>query len=237
MISQASTSARGTKRARSPDVVDIPDDALVGQPRQVYEFKHMDDLIEVYNQHCKPGNIQNELECVPRAYEESYLREPVGSERNCINDDQCQGLKISNCTGFVLREFKLPSKEDECNDGHRQMCIMCRRYEIARIFYRYQALGKPSSGQTTIASYYNLVGVDGEYDIRDCIVSQNGFSGLTMPVVLHTKSAYTQHSEGGVRVFRQTKLRIPGDDTPNPGPFLARRATLNHASCGVAHSF
>lgn len=236
MGDSALTSTQGRKRPRSPDVDDFPDEMLVGAPRQVYEFKHMDDLIEIYNQHCKPGSSQPQLECVPRAYEETYLREPVGSERNCINDDQCQGLKCVNCTGFVLREFKLPSQEHESSEGPRQMCIMCRRYEIARIFYRYQALGKPPAEHTTIASYYNLVGVDGEYDIRDCIVSQNGFSGLTMPVVLHTKSAYTQHSEGGVRVFRQTKLRTPGENETKPGPFLARRATLKHASSGVAHS-
>ena len=232
----SSTSAPSRKRGRSPDAEELAQSALVGEPRQTYEFKQMDELIEVYKQNIGDRDAEDTLECVPRAYEDDYLREPVGSERHCINDDQCQGLKISNCTGFVLREFLLPSQESKPAEGSRQMCLMCRRYEVARIFYRYQALGRPACEKTSIAGYYNLVGVDGEYNIRDCIVSHNGYSGLKMPIVLHTKGAYTQHSNGGVRFFRQTAIRFADSDESKPGPFLARRATLDRAATRVALS-
>ena len=243
MSEQVGTSARGAKRARiesaSEDDEDFDEDlhtGFVGEPRQVYDFKNMDDLIKMYGHHLKQNATAPDLECVPRAYEESYMREPIGSERHCINEDNCQGLQISNCSGFVLKEFKLPS-EEASEPANRQMCIFCRRYEVARIFYRYQALGKTIPEGTSIASYYNLVGVDGEYCIQDCIVSQNGFCGLTMPVVLHTKCAYTQHTENGVQVFRQTNLRTHGsDESVKNGAFLARRATLALTSAGVAHS-
>lgn len=208
---------------------ELAESALVGEPRQTYDFKQMDELIEIYAAHANGNSDEAPLECVPRKYEDDYLREPVGSERQCVNDDQCQGLRISNCTGFVLREFILPSEEAAPAKDARQMCLMCRRYEVARVFYRYQALGRPMCPSVSIANYYNLVGVDGEYNIRDCIVSHNGYSGLKMPVVLHTKGAYTQHSSGGVRFFKQTAFRSSGTDEHKVGPFLARRASLEAA--------
>ena len=243
MEESTGTSTRAAKRPRVHTESEEEDESdngfiseFVGEPRQVYNFKSMDDLIETYKHHCKADAQAPELECVPRAYEEDYMREPVGSERHCINEESCQGLQISNCSGFVLREFKLPSEEDK-HETSRQMCIFCKRYEVARLFYRYQALGKTVPECTSIASYYNLVGVDGEYCIQDCIVSQNGFCGLTMPIVLHTKCAYTQHTEQGVQVFRQTNLRTYGkNNSLQTGAFLARRATLALTSAGAAHS-
>ncbi|MAI34443.1 MAG: hypothetical protein CMM07_22600 [Rhodopirellula sp.] len=251
MNSDLSTSTNKRKRVASDDLTETESndadeideidgessnfDRYVGAARQVYSFKCMDDLIEMYQQNCKQNDVKQEIECVPRSYEEEYLREAIGSERNCVNDDQCQGLKISNCSGFVLREYKLPSEEPMASGSHRSMCLMCRRYEVARLYYRYQALGKAPPEKTCISSFYNLVNVDGEYDMRDCIVSQNGYSGLALPVVLHSKSGYTQHCVGGVKFFKQSRLRCPGTQTNMHGPFLTRRAGLRTQAAGSAH--
>ena len=45
------------------------------------------------------------IQVVSRAYEEKYLREPIGKERACIMCDQCQGLHLPYVTenAFILR--------------------------------------------------------------------------------------------------------------------------------------
>ena len=78
-----------------------------------------------------------------------------------------------------------------------------------------------------LSNHYNLVGVPGEYDIRDCIVSSGKYSGLPLPVVLHVRSAFQSYESDGVRCLLQSRMRYPDDPSDDiRGPFLGRRATL-----------
>ena len=62
-------------------------------------------------------HVRVSIQVVSRAYEEKYLREPVGKERPCIMGDQCQGLQLPQVreNAFTLREFLLPTEEEEYN--------------------------------------------------------------------------------------------------------------------------
>ena len=196
-----------------------------------YDTAAIDKLVEQYNSAAVHGEEPDpkDLHCCPRSYEESFLREPVGTERACGRDMECEGTRLQGTDGFVLREFMYPG--EEATDG-RTLCLLCRRYEVSRAYYMYETGNTAAQHSLRITDHYNLVGIPGEYDVRDCIVSGTKYSGLPLPVVLHTRSAYTCHTKDGVKYLSQSRMRCPGtgggDDNnpPDSGPFLMRRAAL-----------
>lgn len=196
-----------------------------------YDRATLDSLIDHYIDKNAAdeadGKQVNELHCCTREYEEQFLREPVGSERACGRDQMCEGKQLTGIDGFVLREFLYPGESPQ---QERSLCLLCRRHEISRMYFKYETNVDSFSLSARISDHYNLVNLPGEYDIRDCIVSGERYTGLPLPVVLHIRSAYSAFTKDGVRYLQQSRLRCPGtaDDEENlicPS-FLARRATL-----------
>ena len=79
-------------------------------------------------------HVRVSIQVVRRAYEEGYLREPIGKERPCIMGEQCQGLHLPHVhdNAFILREFLLPTEEDEFKRTGKlpnagRLCLMCKR--------------------------------------------------------------------------------------------------------------
>jgi len=193
-----------------------------------YDRAAIDKLVEAYthgpHDEPPPTGATPVLHCCPRAYEDDFLREPVGNERACGRDQGCEGLRLQGTTGFALREFTYPGVPHE---ETRAMCLLCRRLEISKAFFKSETGNTDACPAIQIADHYNLVDVPGEYDVRDCIVSGKKYTGLQLPVVLHIRSAYTCHTKDGVRRLSQSRMRCPGTgDSLEQGPFLARRAAL-----------
>ena len=195
-----------------------------------YDTAAIDKLVEQYTSAPEHGNepSTNNLHCCPRSYEETFLREPLGTERACGRDLECEGKHLQGTTGFVLREFFYPGQPPK---DARTLCLLCRRYEVSRAYYLYETGNTAAQHSLRITDHYNLVGIPGEYDVRDCIVSGTKYTGLPLPVVLHARSAYTCHTKDGVKHLSQSRMRCPGtggdDNIPNTaGPFLTRRAAL-----------
>ena len=190
-----------------------------------FDEEAIDRLVEQHvGQHTPSEDPQSvaPLHCCPRSYEELFLREPIGSERPCGRDLDCEGKKLPNTPGFVLREFIYPGTDA---NQQRMLCLLCRRYEISRAYYKHETSPNAVAHNMRISDHYNLVGIPGEYDVRDCIVSGSTYTGLPMPVVLHCRSAYTCDTKDGVRVLRQSRMRCPGvSESDTQGCFLARRA-------------
>lgn len=225
-----STSAAKKRRLEEP-LTDI--ERLSQLADLEYDRKAIDQLVSTYAEARKTADAEagtdssgsdSNLICCPRAYEESFLHEPVGTQRPCARDQKCEGLLVQGTDGFILREFIYPGAKPLPT---RQLCLLCRRREISTAFYRYETGIKLNNSNIRISSYYNLVGIPGEYDVRDCIISGSENSGLMLPVVLHVRSAYTCHMKDGVRHLAQSRMRCPGQsDTSEPGGFLGRRAGL-----------
>ena len=223
-----STSAAKRQRVEGPDA-DLK--RLAELVDLKYDRDAIDELVEMYVQTSKGAGAassaaaaSNELICCPRSYEESFLHEPIGTQRPCARDGACEGLAVHGTDGFVLREFLYPGEKPLQT---RQLCLLCRRHEISTAYYRYETGEKLKDQSVRISKHYNLVGVPGEYDVRDCIVSGSDYSGLVLPVVLHIRSAYTCHMKDGVRHLVQSRMRCPGQSDPSePGGFLGRRAGL-----------
>jgi len=190
-----------------------------------FDRTQIDELVKQYTPTASgSGHDTSEIVCCPRVYEESYLREPIGSERQCGRDHDCEGLKVHGTTPFMIREFLYP---DASPQDARALCLLCRRHEISLAYYRYETGHSSPCDGLRISSHYNLVGVPGEYDVRDCIVSGGQYTGLPLPVVLHVRSAYTCHTKDGVKHLVQSRMRYPGvEDADDEGPFLMRRAAL-----------
>ena len=194
-----------------------------------YDKTMIDSLLQQHKaqeESSSTGADSFELFCCPREYENSFLREPVGSERLCARGKDCEALKIEVESPFILREFLYPN--DTAKDSEsRSLCLLCRRFEISFAYYKYETNPSSTSAPNLrISDHYNLVGLPGEYDIRDCIVSESQASGLVLPVVLHSRTAYTMETIDGIRHLAQTRMRFPNVDTIERGPFLMRRAAL-----------
>ena len=164
--------------------------------------------------------VRVSIQVVTRAYEEQYLREPIGKERHCIMGDQCQGLHLPHVKdGFVLREFLLPSEEEEYKrtgklPGEGRLCLMCKRSEIARAFINVRADGMGVKSNVVLQDYRNVVGVEGEYCLEDCILSSpNIYQGILDPIVLHLRNAYRLRIENGIRHYEQWRMKYPGQQS------------------------
>jgi len=171
---------------------------------------------------------------VTRKHEEEFLVEPQFEKghRQCLYDDKCQGLKICDGkdgkAGFVCREFYLPSemvkiKETGKLPPDRRMCIMCRRFQIARALLSTRADNRSVKKGMTLQDYFNFTEVDGEYNAESCICSDiNTFEGLLEPIVMHNLSAYRlrvkddKEKDGelfGLRYYDQWKMSKPKEQS------------------------
>jgi hypothetical protein len=138
---------------------------------------------------------RDSIEGVTRAYEEAYLTDASGDQRKCINEEECEGLKICS-EGFVLREFLLPSQQLVYQQTKRypldrEPCVMCKRLKIAKTVIATRAAGNGLKEDYIIQDYYNFVDLDNEYRLEDCLISKkNTWEGLCNPVVLHQRNNY-----------------------------------------------
>lgn len=225
-----SLSTTSKKRRREQEVTPSVDN-LQKMMDLSFDRTMIDSLIQ---SHAKDGSpdaaepdavaSKNTMYCCPRAYENNFLREPVGSERICARGKSCEALQLDVDSPFILREFIYPGTEPS---DMRSICLLCRRYEISLAFYTHETGHSHSaSGQVRVSDHYNLVGVPGEYDVRDCIVSEATGSGLPLPVVLHSRTAYSVETIDGIKHLAQTRMRYPGGTELERGPFLTRRAGL-----------
>ena len=162
-------------------------------------------------------HVRTTIQVVTRAYEEKYLREPLKKERACIMGDQCQGLHLPYVdSAFVVREFLLPTEEEEFlrtgklpSEG--RLCLMCKRSEIARAFINIRADGMGVKNNVILQDYRNIVDEEGEYCLEDCLVSSHEiFQGLLDPIVLHLRNAYRLKVKDGVRYYEQWRMKYPG---------------------------
>jgi len=163
-------------------------------------------------------HVRTTIQVVTRSYEEKYLREPMQKERACIMGDQCQGLHLPYVgdNAFILREFLLPTEEEEFArtgklPAEGRLCLMCKRSEIARAFINIRADGMGVKNNVILQDYRNIVDEEGEYCLEDCLVSSHEiFQGLLDPIVLHLRNAYRLKVKDGVRHYEQWRMKYPG---------------------------
>ena len=80
---------------------------------------------------------------VTKAYEESYMRQPMFDyERPCVMGALCECNFLSE--GFTAVEFLLPSEAATMTPAsERQMCVLCHRKLVQKLFYDIVYAGSP----------------------------------------------------------------------------------------------
>jgi len=181
------------------------------------------------NDNQNVDKYRDTIEGVTREYEERFMVEASGDQRQCCMEEECEGKFISQApSGVVLREFLLPSQlkayeETKRYPIQRAPCILCKRLEIAQLLVSVRAAGKGMREDCIVQDYYNFVDIPGEYRLEDCLLSKKTvWEGIVSPVVLHVRNAYKFVMKNGKRGYTQWKM-----------PFLT---LLPGNSSGTSHS-
>jgi len=156
------------------------------------------------------------VEVSHRSYEEEFLREPKQNERPCVKGDNCEGLFISTTDkGFVLREYLLPSQyktflQTNTLPSCPQLCLLCRRAAVTRMYVNYRADGDACSNGAIISDIRNYVAVTGEYCLDQCLLpTGHQYVGLYDPVVHHVRKHLVAKRISGIRYYKQVGYRYP----------------------------
>lgn len=173
------------------------------------------------------------IEAVPRAYEERYLYQPTGAERECIKGDACL---CKEWFGFILKEFLLPQTErDNARTGSRDAeareCILCLREQALFLIVMRMVNDLEPRPDLVLQTHRNLVNEPGEYNVRDCLpLNTNRNDGLAYPIVMNNKLYFSPCTgPNQVRYLRQTGYALGTVPIVGPQDFcdgVSRKALL-----------
>jgi hypothetical protein len=155
-------------------------------------------LNQVFTDDMDIGNV---IPIVTRAYEESFMREPMyDHERKCVCGDTCEFNFIDTSIPFVGVEFTL--NPDTPNE-EPQMCVLCSRRTTQEMFYNMVYNGHRFRG--FIQRYGNLCQQPGEYAREAMLICPQSASmhNMPLPVVAHHRHRYSVYSQNGTRYLQQ----------------------------------
>ena len=151
------------------------------------------------------GNLDPEVPDVPiltKAYEESFMRQPMPGERACAMGELCECMTIDRTAPFVGVELRLPNDPE----NSPQMCVLCSRATTQRCFYDICFLGRTIPG--VIQRYGGIFGQPGEYAAECMLIAPRAFGLINMPVpsMSHQRNRYSVTNYGGTKVLRQHRV-------------------------------
>jgi hypothetical protein len=163
------------------------------------------------------SNVDETVPDVPilgRAYEESFMRQAMAGERQCVMGDMCECMHIDKNAPFVGVELRLQGDPDQ-----QQMCVLCSRSTTQKCFYDMCFLGRPIKG--VIQRYGGIFGQPGEYASECMLVCPRTMSLASMPVpaMSHQRNRYSVVCHNGIKHLRQHRVgwedfQIPSGKEP-----------------------
>jgi hypothetical protein len=191
-------------------------------PRSFQTVTHM---IEATNNDRRGGGTSTDntgtelanLTVIPvcsRAWEESYLYSPTGVERACGFGDECLCLAKY---GFRMKEFLTQMEHLEVQrDGVQKSIVKPCLYDIRdsclKSYVYCVTNNKKFSERYLMQPHRNLVGVEGEYDIRDALPLANDY---LYPLMMNISGGYTRFHDRATDIYhlKQTGYRKPTTET------------------------
>jgi hypothetical protein len=127
-----------------------------------------------------------------RADEEEQMVCAESIEEGCSLGHECECMKMfPQHERFVMKRMTIHGTLTD-------LCVLCTRLEVLRMY-----LNARSNGiipKRSIQPYRNIVGVLGEYDMRDCIkCDDTSFSGVREPFIVYSRDHYRSVVYDGVR--------------------------------------
>lgn len=144
-----------------------------------------------------------------RAFEESFMRQPLAGERACVMGDLCECMQIDRSAPFVGVELRLQGDPEA-----QQMCVLCSRMTTQKCFYDMCYLGVPVKG--VIQRYGNIFGQPGEYSVEVMLMCPRsmGLASMPMPCMSHQRNRYSVETRGAIKHLLQH--RVGYEDFPHP---------------------
>ena len=151
------------------------------------------------------GNLRNlTIPYVTRAYEESFMREPMRSnERECANGKQCECMFIDRAQPFVGVEFLLPG---EAVPRTPHLCVLCCRAITQQLYY--DVMFDKADFPGTIQRFGNIHSQPGEYALDAMLIATPAAPAhiMPLPIVSHQRNRYMVHISGGIKWLRQSRV-------------------------------
>ena len=163
------------------------------------------------NKALKPVN----LPLITKAYEESYLREPMGTERKCASNLLCEGLFIDSTKPFILPEFILPGEHIISENSHPQLCVLCSRKVTQQLYYDL-IYSKQPFPNALIQRYGNICG-PGEYAQESLLITPfcAPLVCMPLPMMSHQRNKYVVTTAGGYNQIQQVNVAFEDFHRPS----------------------
>jgi hypothetical protein len=184
---------------------------LLGTPQNTIPLASI-PYVEKYLEVMDPWRRENE--------EKFLLRVPVGQERRCLNDDECEGTMIPGAAHKVILREAYSYKDldtfmrTQAWPSKRRPCRMCARKAIGSDYFNFRGNRESVKAEGMIHDHYNFINTEGEYAAQDVIMSSSvTHHGMFAPVVIHCRLYYRQHVDSsGVVYYDQFGYARPGSD-------------------------
>lgn len=169
------------------------------------------------------GNM-SKLIPLSRYYEESMMRsvKPGVGERPCANGNNCEwfsmlgkvkviGVECLNPDERLLFQQTVDTPGGAVLPPNVRPCILCRRREHTIHWLNARRSCGSISTKWLFQEYYNTPELDGEYCLKDCIMSSSKeVQNQIYPVVIHIRTRYRQRQlEEGVWIYEQVGYDKP----------------------------
>lgn len=144
----------------------------------------------------------SDIRSVPKAYEDTYLRQPVAAgERECVRGMHCECMCIDASQPFVGVEYLLPW--EGAKDTGNGMCLPCIRAATQALFYDILHSGLKISG--LVQKFYNEHSREGEYRLSAMLFCppSGPVQNLPMPVMRHQRNFYKVSTKNNVHFMEQ----------------------------------
>ena len=143
-----------------------------------------------------------EVPVITRAFEESFLREPMSGERKCVMGMTCEAMLIDKTKPFIAVEFLMPGQMADTP----QMCVLCSRKHTQRLFYDFLYRATPSSCTGVIQRYGVLCDMPGEYRKDVCLIMppHGPVHCMPYPSLAYQRGHFTVHTHCMTHYLKQS---------------------------------
>jgi hypothetical protein len=141
---------------------------------------------------------------VTKAYEESFMREPLNStERLCAKGEHCECMFIDLQNPFTCIEFLLPG-EKQPSTPH--LCVVCCRAVTQQLYYDIMFDKHDFGG--VIQRFGNIHSQPGEYSLDAMLIAAPNvpLQIMPLPIVSHQRNRYSVFVKHGIKHLKQSRV-------------------------------